>query len=281
VTQCYQSITQAGVGGTGPGDLYHARSDEETKANADDTWRTGVRHFDRVGLLGFDVFGTIVDWRSSVARASEPFLRAHGLPIDPLVFAREWRALYQPAMEEVRSGRRPWVKLDVLNRENLEQLLARHGVETGAIAAEQLVELTRCWERLDPWPDSVPGLARLKRRFAIAPISNGSIAGMMNLARYAGLPWDAILGAEIARTYKPQPQVYFASAEAAGLAPAQVCMVAAHNSDLVAARKCGLRTIFVRRPHEHGPGQDTDLEAEQDWDVVADSLLEVADALGC
>jgi 2-haloacid dehalogenase len=281
VTQCYQSITQAGVGGTGPGDLYRARSDEETKANADDTWRTGVRHLDSVGLLGFDVFGTIVDWRSSVARASEPFLRAHGLPIDPLVFAKEWRALYQPAMEAVRSGRRPWVKLDVLNRENLEQLLARHGVETGAIAAEQLVELTRCWERLDPWPDSVPGLARLKRRFAIAPISNGSIAGMMNLARYAGLPWDAILGAEIARTYKPQPQVYFASAEAAGLAPDQVCMVAAHNSDLVAARKCGLRTIFLRRPHEHGPGQDTDLEAEQDWDVVADSLLEVADALGC
>jgi 2-haloacid dehalogenase len=281
VKQRYQSITRHAVGGTGPAELDHERSDEETKENAEATGRTGVRYFDSVGLLGFDVFGTVVDWRSSVARASEPFLRAHGLPIDPFVFADEWRALYQPAMEQVRSGRRPWVKLDVLNRENLEQVLGRHGVAAGAIAADQLVELNRCWERLDPWPDSVPGLARLKRRFAIAPVSNGHIAGMMNLARYAGLPWDAILGAELAKTYKPQPQVYLASAAAAGLAPSQVCMVAAHNSDLVAARKCGLRTIFVRRPHEHGPGQDTDLEAEQDWDLVADSLLEVAEALGC
>jgi 2-haloacid dehalogenase len=270
VTQRYQSITHPGAGGAAPGGRNRERSDA-----------AGAPGFEHVGLLGFDVFGTVVDWRGSVARASEPFLRAHGLSIDPLQFAKEWRALYRPAMDQVCSGKRAWVKLDVLNRENLEQVLAQHGVAAGAIAEGQLAELNRCWERLDPWPDCVPGLARLKRRFAIAPISNGHIAGMMNLARYAGLPWDAILGAELARTYKPQPQVYFASAEAAGLEPAQVCMVAAHNSDLAAARQCGLRTIFLRRPHEHGPGQTTDLAAEQDWDVVADSLLEVAEALGC
>jgi 2-haloacid dehalogenase len=237
--------------------------------------------FDHIGLLGFDVFGTVVDWRTSVARACEPFLRTHGIGADPLAFADAWRAQYQPAMEAVRSGRRPWVKLDVLNLENLQHVLAAHGVEAGAVPFVQLEALNRCWEQLDPWPDSVAGLLRLKRRFAIAPISNGHIAGMLRLARYGGLPWDAILGAEIAHAFKPQPAVYLASAAAAGLAPSEVCMVAAHNSDLAAARALGLATIFVRRPHEHGPHQTTDLQADQHWDVVAASLIEVADALGC
>jgi 2-haloacid dehalogenase len=237
--------------------------------------------FGQVGLLGFDVFGTVVDWRSGVARAAAPFLARHGIGAEPHAFADAWRALYQPAMETVRTGQRPWTRLEVLNRENLEQVLAQHGVEPGNIPAAELDELNRAWERLDPWLDAVEGLTRLKRRFAIAPVSNGSIAGMLRLARFGGLPWDALLGAEIARDYKPKPEVYLASIAAAGHAPQQVAMIAAHNQDLAAARALGLRTVFVRRPHEHGPRQTGDLHAEQDWDVVADGLLEVADLLGC
>lgn len=234
-----------------------------------------------VGFLGFDVFGTVVDWRTGVARAAAPFLETHGLAVDPFVFADQWRALYQPAMEEVRTGRRDWVRLDVLNRENLQSVLDRHGRPPGSIPKIELAELNRAWERLDPWPDSVEGLRRLKRRFAIGPLSNGHIAGMMRLARFAELPWDAIVGAEIAHSYKPLPQAYLRSAEAVGLPPEQVGMVAAHNADLAAARRCGLRTVFVVRQTEHGPHQTTDLTAGQDWDLVVRSLTEVADALGC
>ena len=237
--------------------------------------------FEDVGLLGFDVFGTVVDWRSGVARACEPFLRTHGIAADPLAFADAWRAQYQPAMEEIRAGHRSWVKLDILTLENLNRVLKQHGVEPTDIPFTLLEDLNRCWEQLDPWPDAVPGLLRLKQRYAIAPISNGHIAGMLRLARRGGLPWDVILGAEIAHAYKPQPAVYLASCEAAGLAPTEVCMVAAHNSDLAAARALGLRTIFLRRPLEHGPQQTTDLAPDHAWDVVAESMLEVADALGC
>lgn len=233
----------------------------------------------QLGFLGFDVFGTVVDWRSSVARAAAPLLARHGVRVDPFAFADAWRALYQPAMEAVRSGARPWVRLDVLNRENLDLALVAHGVEPGHVPAVELDALNGVWERLDPWPDAVEGLNRLKRHVAIGPVSNGHIAGMLRLARFGGLPWDVILGAEIARTYKPRPEVYLACVDAVGLAPGQVAMVAAHNADLAAARALGLRTIFVRRPLEHGPGQTTDLQPEQDWDIVADSLVAVADML--
>jgi len=235
----------------------------------------------QVGFLGFDVFGTVVDWRSGVARAAAPFLERYDIALDPFDFANAWRALYQPAMETVRSGERPWVRLDVLQRENLERLLAGHGVAVDDIPERDLAELTRAWDRLDPWPDAADGLARLKRRFAIAPISNGHIAGMLQLARFGGLPWDAILGAEISRSYKPQPATYLASLEAAGFEPGQAALVAAHNGDLRAARALGMHTVFVRRPHEYGPDQDKDLRAEEDWDVIADSLTEAADILGC
>lgn len=237
-----------------------------------------LRH---VGFLGFDVFGTVVDWRGGVARAAAPFLTRHGIDVDPLAFADQWRALYQPAMQRVRDGERPWVRLDVLNRENLETVLSRHGADFGTIAEAELTELNRAWERLDPWPDAVAGLTRLKTRFAIGPLSNGHIAGMLNLARFGGLPWDVITGAEVTRSYKPMPQTYLKSAEAVGLSPERVGMVAAHNDDLAAARAAGLRTVFIRRPHEHGPGQTSDLAAEQDWDLVAESLTGAADALGC
>jgi 2-haloacid dehalogenase len=237
--------------------------------------------FADVGFLGFDVFGTVVDWRSGIARAAAPFLERHGMNISPLDFADEWRSLYQPAMQRVRSGERPWVKLSILNRENLEAVLAKYGASFGSIPDAELAELNRAWERLDPWPDAVEALERLKRRFAIGPLSNGHIAGMFKLARFAGLPWDVITGAEITKSYKPTPQTYLKSAEAVELAPHEVALVAAHNEDLAAARSCGLRTIFVRRPFEHGPQQTTDLEPDQDWDISAGSLIEVADALGC
>jgi len=231
------------------------------------------------GFFGFDVFGTVVDWRSGVARAARPLLERHGIGVDPFDFADQWRALYQPAMQKVRAGERPWVRLDVLQRENLEQLLAHHGA--GAVPAAELADLNLAWERLDPWPDAAPGLARIRRRFPIGTVSNSHIAGMVHLARFGGLTWDAILGAEIARNYKPQPQVYLESAAAAGVAPERFVLVAAHNSDLRAARACGLRTVFVRRPLEHGPGQATDLAAEEDWDLVADDINGLADLLGC
>jgi 2-haloacid dehalogenase len=234
-----------------------------------------------VSFLGFDVFGTVVDWRSGVARASEPFLSRHGIDVDPLDFADEWRSLYQPSMQQVRSGARPWVKLDVLNRESLETVLSRHGADFGAIPEAELVELNTAWERLDPWPDSVEGLRRLKQRFAIGPLSNGHISGMLNLARFGGLPWDVIAGAEVARSYKPMPQAYLRSVEAVGRQPQEAAMVAAHNDDLRAARAVGLRTVFVPRPHEHGRQQTTDLGPTEEWDLVADSLTDAADALGC
>lgn len=239
---------------------------------------TSLHH---AGFLGFDVFGTVVDWRSGIARAAQPFMAQHGIDVDPFDFADEWRALYQPAMQQVRSGQRPWVRLDLLQRENLETVLARHGADFGAIPGAALDELNRAWERLDPWADAVEGLTRLKRKFPIGPLSNSHMAGMLRLARFGALQWDAILGAEIAKSYKPQPQTYLKSAEAAGVAPHEMVLVAAHNSDLHAARACGFRTIFVRRPHEHGLGQTTDLEAEHDWDIVADSFIEVADLLDC
>ena len=220
--------------------------------------------------LLFDVFGTCVDWRTSVAREAA----ALGLPGEPVADA--WRARYQPQLETVRRGAREWVVLDVLHREALDEVLDTLGLELGEAERD---ELTRAWHRLDPWPDTVAGLTRLKRRYAIAPCSNGHIAQSVNLARHAGLPWDAILGAEIARAYKPQPVVYLASVAALGLEPAEAMMVAAHNGDLVAAAACGLRTAFVARPREYGPGQQSDLHADGDVDVEAGDFLALADAL--
>ena len=237
--------------------------------------------FDGIGFLGFDVFGTVVDWRSGVARAAGPFLEHYGIDVDALAFADEWRSLYQPSMHRIRSGERAWVRLDVLNRENLETVLARHGADVGAIPDDDLARLNTAWEQLDPWPDSVEGLTLLRTRFPIGALSNGHLAGMMKLARFGHLPWDVIVGAEMAQSYKPTPQTYLKSVDAAGFRPDQAAMVAAHNSDLKAARALGLRTVFVRRPSEHGPAQTSDLEPDADWDVVADDLIDAAHKLGC
>lgn len=236
---------------------------------------------ENVRFLGFDVFGTVVDWRGSVARDLTPFLARHGLSqLDPFAMATAWRALYQPSMEPIRRGERGWTRLSVLHRENLETLLRDH-LDVSAVPEAELADLTRAWERLDPWPDCVPGLTRLKRRFAIGTISNGNVGLMTWLAKHGGLPWDVIAGAELTRTYKPQPQTYVGSADLLGLAPGEAALVAAHNDDLAAARACGLRTIFIPRPSEHGPDQTTDLGPTQDWDIVARDMVDLAERLGC
>ena len=225
--------------------------------------------------LIFDVFGTVVDWRSGVAAVAAEYFAARGIDADPYAFATAWRAQYDPAMERIRAGNRGYVRLDVLHRENLDRVLADFAIEEQFDEAGR-ADFNRAWEKLPPWPDSVPGLSALKNGYAIAPCSNGSIALMTWLARFGGLPWDAILGAEIAGNYKPNRDVYLASATALGLHPGEVMMVAAHNSDLDAARRAGLKTAFFPRPAEHGPGQTSDLEATSDWDVVADDLQDLA-----
>ena len=235
-----------------------------------------------VRFLGFDVFGTVVDWRGSIARELQAFLRRHGLgQLDPAAVADEWRGMYQPSMEPIRKGERGWTRLSVLHRENLEALLRQHRVDPAGVPEAELTDLTRAWERLDPWPDSVPGLTRLKTRFAIGTISNGNVSLMMWLAKHGGLPWDVIAGAELTRSYKPRPETYLGSAELLGLRPEECALVAAHNDDLKAARSCGFRTAFISRPTEHGPGQTKDLRAEGPWDAVADDLVDLAQRLGC
>ena len=235
-----------------------------------------LQAFADVQALVFDVFGTVVDWRSGVARELAPFIARYAPSADPAAFADAWRRLYSPAMEEIRSGRRPFVRLDLLHRENLEAVLPEFGIDLAAVPPSELDALNLAWRRLDPWPDTVPGLTRLKRRFIIAPLSNGNIRLMLDMAKRAGLPWDAILGAEIAQAYKPSPEAYLHNVETLMLKPQQVCLVAAHNDDLAAARRCGLRTAFIPRPTEHGPRQTTDLEPQEDWDMIARDLEDLA-----
>ena len=228
----------------------------------------------------FDVFGTVVDWRNSVSRDLQDFARRKDIGgVDWLEFAVEWRKLYQPSMEEVRSGRRAFTILDVLHRESLVTLVERYRI--AGLSQADIDHMSRAWHRLDPWPDVREGLGRLKRARIIAPCSNGNIALMVNMAKRAGLPWDCILGAETARAYKPMPEAYLASCRQLGLAPAAVMMVAAHNGDLKAAKAQGLATAFVARPLEHGPGQTTNLAP--DWscvDVAAADFVELAERLG-
>lgn len=234
---------------------------------------------DAIKALGFDVFGTVVDWRTSVAREGRELAAAKGLEgIDWEQFADDWRALYQPSMTRVRDGERPWMILDELHRESLDKLLKQYSIKD--LTEAEIEHFNRAWHRLDPWPDVVTGLTRLKERYILATLSNGNIALMVNMAKLAGLPWDVVLGAEVARAYKPQPEAYLATARALGLDPDECMMVAAHNGDLVAAAACGFRTAFVTRPTEHGPGQTTDLEPTGDWDIVATDFLDLASQLG-
>ncbi|MEM7213936.1 MAG: haloacid dehalogenase type II [Pseudomonadota bacterium] len=223
----------------------------------------------------FDVFGTIVDWRTGVANEAERFFMTRDIEIDSADFADRWRGKYQPAMERIRSGNRGYVALDTLHLENLDELLLEMGIESEISNSDKLI-LNRAWEKLPPWPDSVPGLNALKKKAIIAPCSNGSIALMTRLAKFGNLPWDCIVGAEIANNYKPHPDAYIKSVAALGLKPQEVMMVAAHNDDLLAARKNGLKTAFIPRPSEHGEGQTTDLKATEQWGYTIDSIGELS-----
>jgi 2-haloacid dehalogenase len=229
--------------------------------------------------LIFDVFGTLVDWRGSIARESRLALEPLGLSADWHLFADQWRAEYQPAMEEVRAGRIAFCKLDVLHRRNLDVVLARHGFHQVDEATR--VHLNLAWHRLDAWPDVTPALARLKGRFRLAPCSNGNVALMVDLARRNRFPWDAILGAEFAGDYKPQPVVYRASARAFSDDMSDTMMVAAHGDDLAAAAKVGLRTAYVARPDEYGPGRGELEPPTSPPDATARDLMHLADQFGC
>lgn len=228
--------------------------------------------------LLFDVFGTVVDWRRSIAREVEALAAARGLQLDGNDFALRWRRLYQPAMAKIREGGRGFVPLDVLHRENLEEVLADLGVTAFDEADRE--RLNRAWHRLNPWPDGVGGLNRLKSRFILATCSNGNIALMVNMAKRAGLPWDVILGAEVARAYKPAAEAYLRSCGALGLAPNECCMVAAHNDDLRAAQGFGLMTAYVERRDEFADG-GAPRPADGAWDWIAADFLDLADQLGC
>jgi 2-haloacid dehalogenase len=225
-----------------------------------------------VKALFFDVFGTLVDWRTGVARDAELILKPLGHAIDWIAFADAWRDQYQPAMEEVRSGRIPYTKLDVLHRRSLHKVLAGFGVETPS--ERELDQLTQAWHRLDAWPDVSAGLARLGQRFLIAPVSNGNTTIMCDLARRNDIRWDAILGADLARDFKPKPKVYLAAADAFDLRPGECMMCASHSSDLAAAAANGLRTAFIARPDER-PGC-SESSPNLAVDVIAKSILDLA-----
>lgn len=227
----------------------------------------------------FDVFGTVVDWRTSVTRDLEEFARHKRIDgIDWLEFAVEWRKLYQPSMEEVRSGRRAFTILDVLHRESLVTLVERYRIAD--LSQADIDHMSRAWHRLDPWPDVREGLGLLKRSRIIAPCSNGNIALMVNLAKRAGLPWDCILGAELVRHYKPDKEVYLSAAEFLGLKVVEVMMVAAHLGDLRAAKGLGLPTAFVPRPLEFGPDRKGDTTPDGSVDLFAQDFNDLATQLG-
>lgn len=232
-----------------------------------------------IKALAFDVFGTVVDWRSGIIGACRALCAGKRIERDCAAFADAWRGLYQPSMSAVRDGSRPFVKLDRLHRESLDQLLGDFAI--AGLSETEIDHLNRAWHRLGPWPDSVAGLTRLRRRYVLATLSNGNVALIVNMAKRAGLPWDAVLGAEVARHYKPLPEVYLGAVDMLGIEAHECLMVAAHNGDLVAASACGLRTAFIARPGEYGPDQTTDLEAEHNYDLIADDLLDLARQLGC
>lgn len=233
-----------------------------------------------VKALVFDVFGTVVDWRTSLINDFTAWSKSRGIQGDWTALVDGWRGLYVGSMDEVRKHpERGYVILDVLHRRSLETLVAQLGIS--GLTEADLDHLTRGWHRLHPWADSVAGLTRLKRKYIIAPLSNGNVALLTNMAKFAGLPWDLVLSAELFQHYKPDPETYLGAARLLGLAPGEVMMVAAHNNDLEAAQRYGLKTAFVARPTEYGPLQSRDFEATGAWDIVAADFGGIAGRLGC
>ena len=233
---------------------------------------------DDVKALVFDVFGTVVDWRSSITKHAAAFGEAQGIEADWGAFADGWRGKYQPYMNKVRTGELPWTKLDVLHRMGLVELLGEFGIND--VGEHNIDELAMAWHYLDPWPDAPAGLSRLKAKYIIGTMSNGNVALMTNMAKYAGLPWDVILGAELAQAYKPDPKTYLTGVELLGLYPEQVMMVAAHQNDLLAAGAEGLKTAFVPRPMEFGPDRKPDPTPDPSFDIVAADFRDLASQMG-
>jgi 2-haloacid dehalogenase len=231
-----------------------------------------------IRALTFDVFGTTVDWCSGIAREAEAVLGRRGHRLDWVAFANRWRREYQPAMEEVRSGRRGYVTMDVLHREMLDVALGEFGVTD--LTATEKDDLALAWRRLPPWPDTVEGMTRLKRRFTLVALSNGNIALISEMAKRGGLPWDVILGADIVQTYKPMPALYDSAPRLLDLKPSQVMMVACHTWDLDHAKERGLQTAYVRRPDEYGPGAAISKPPAETYDLQVGSFVELAEALG-
>lgn len=230
-----------------------------------------------VKALAFDVFGTVVDWRGSVIREGEKLGREKSLQVDWASFADAWRERYKPSMDRVRRGEIPWKNLDALHRASLDELLEEFGIK--GLTEEEKDHLNKVWHRLGPWPDSVPGLTRLKERYIITTLSNGNVALLTNMAKRAGLPWDLILSAELVRHYKPDPETYLMLPYLLDLPPREVMLVAAHPDDLRAAQAHGLRAAYVPRPLEWGPGGEPE-SADPAFDLVADDFIELAEKLG-
>lgn len=233
-----------------------------------------------IKALVFDVFGTVVDWRGSLIADFTAWGKARGIDADWTTLVDAWRGAYKPSMDEVRKHpERGFVILDTLQRQSIEPLAARLGI-TGLTAAD-FDYLTSGWHRLDPWPDSVPGLTRLKTKFMISPLSNGNVGLLANMAKRAGLPWDLVLSAEVFGHYKPDREAYVGAARILGLDPSEVMMVAAHNDDLAAAQSFGLKTAFIPRPTEYGPHQKKDFAPDGKWDYVVKGIDDLAAQLGC
>jgi 2-haloacid dehalogenase len=231
-----------------------------------------------VRALTFDVFGTVVDWRTSIIREGQLLGAAKGLEVDWARFADAWRAGYVPAMNRVRQGELPWTSIDGLHRRILNDLMVQFAIK--GLPEEEIDHLNRAWHRLMPWPDSVPGLNRLRCRYVLSTLSNGNVSLLVDMAKNAGLPWDCVLSAELSRHYKPDPEVYRMAARLLDLPPGRIMMVAAHPDDLQAAKKVGFKTAFVSRPLEHGPDRKPQPVPAADVDVVAADMLDLAEKLG-
>lgn len=231
-----------------------------------------------VKAILFDTFGSVVDWRGSLIADLSAWAVGRGITADWAGLVDEWRAAYAPSMDRVRKGELPWTILDHLHRTSLERLVREFGI--CGLGEADLEHINRGWHRLTPWPDAVAGLTRLRQRYIIGPLSNGNVALLVNMAKAAGIPWDMVCSTELFGHYKPDPETYLGAARILGLQPGEVMMAAAHNNDLHAARRCGLRTAFWPRPTEYGPRQVRDFVADSNWDIVADDIADMATQLG-
>ena len=230
-----------------------------------------------VKAMTFDVFGTVVDWRSSIAREAKMMGEQKGFDFDWDNFADKWRAGYGPSMNKVRTGELPWTIIDVLHRMILDELLSEYNITN--LTESEKDHFNRAWHRLDPWPDSVPGLTELKKNYVISPLSNGNVALLVNMAKYGGLPWDTVLSAELAQHYKPDPEAYQSTSEFLGFPIEQIMMVAAHKNDLKSAKGQGMMTGYIPRPKEHGPNTTVDSNPEDYIDIIGENFVDFANKM--